>query len=119
MLEQAVANQDKQAESLLGYIYLNGELQTKDRQRGFELLVRSAEHGDSEGARILGEAYLQQIDGCELLVPHDLKKAAQYFAIAVDNGEDSNKALYYAGPAFFMVRECPEAWKRLETVWKR
>lgn len=111
-LERAVSNQDGRAEALLGYIYLKGELQTNSHQRGIELLDRSAEHGDPQGARILAEAYLHQIDGCEQVVPYSLSKAAQYFAIAVDNGEDTIKALYYAGLAFFYGEGVPKNTKK-------
>lgn len=107
-LERAVANQDEQAEALLGYIYLKGELQTNNRQRGLELLTKAAEHGDSQGARILAETYLHQIDGSEHIVPYDISKASRYFAIAVDNGEDTPKAMYYAGPAYFYGEGVPK-----------
>ena len=112
ILEEAVADQDKYAEALLGYIYLKGELQTKNPQRGLDLLTKSAEHGDSEGARILAEAYLHQIDGSEYIVPYDFAKASQYFAIAVENGEDSHRALYYAGPAYFYGEGVPQSMEK-------
>lgn len=107
-LERAVANQDKAAEALLGDIYVSGRLQTNDRQRGIDLLARSAEHGDTQGARVLASAYLHQIDGCEQVIPYDPSIAAKYFAIAVENGEDSAKALYYAGPAYFYGEGVPK-----------
>lgn len=107
-LEKAVANQDERAEALLGYICLKGEFQTNNRQRGIELLTRSAEHGDSQGARILAEAYLHQIDGSDDIVPYNISKASRYFAIAVDNGEDMPKAMYYAGPAYFYGEGVPK-----------
>lgn len=107
-LEKAISNQSSEAESLLGCIYLKGELQTNNRQRGIELLTNAAKHGDSEGARILAEAYLHQIKGSEHIVPYDISKASQYFAIAVDNGEDTPKAMYYAGPAYFYGEGIPK-----------
>lgn len=107
-LERAISNQSAGAEGLLGDIYLHGKFQTNDRQRGIELLTRSAEHGDPQGARLVAEAYLHQVDGCEQVVPYSTSQAAKYFAIAVENGEDSHKALYYAGPAFFYGEGVPK-----------
>lgn len=115
LLEKAVLNQDEAAEALLGIIYVKGDLQTNNRQRGIDLLTRSAEHGDSQGARLLAEAYLNQLDGSEQVVPYDISKASKYFAIAVENGEDSHKALYYAGPAYFYGEGVP---KNLEKARK-
>lgn len=112
LLEEAVANQDKQAEALLGYIYLTKEFQTRNQQKGLELLIQSAEHGDPEGARILAEAYLHQVCGSEDIVPYNVNKASQYFAIAVDNGENSPKALYYAGPAYFYGEGVPKSMEK-------
>lgn len=111
-LEKAVANQDKDAEALLGYIYLKGELQTNNRQKGMELLKQSIARGDAPSARLLAEAYLHQIDGAEEVVPYDTGNAAKYFAIAVENGEDSHKALYYAGPAYFYGEGVPKSMEK-------
>lgn len=112
LLEKAVLNQDEAAEALLGTIYIKGELQTNNRRRGIDLLTRSAEHGDSQGARLLAEAYLNHIDGSEQVVPYDISKASKYFAIAVENGETSHKALYYAGPAYFYGEGVPKSMEK-------
>jgi len=111
-LERAAASQDERAETLLGYIYLRGEFQTNNRQRGIELLTKAAERGDCQGAFILGEAYLHQIDGSEQAVAYIPGNASKYFAIAVENGEDRHKALYYAGIAYFYGEGVPKSMEK-------
>lgn len=91
---------------------MRGEFQTNNRQRGIELLTKAAKRGDCQGAFILGEAYLHQIDGSEQAVAYIPDNAAKYFAIAVENGENRHKALYYAGIAYFYGEGAPKSMEK-------
>lgn len=107
-LEKAYTLGHKESTALLGYLYTKGEFVQKNSAKGIKLLEEAAIKGDSQGAYLLAEAYLHRIDGSEYVVPYDISKAVQYFAIAVENGEDRHRALYYAGPAYFYGEGVPK-----------
>lgn len=89
-----------------------GIVETLQTPEGKELLTRRAECGDSQSSYILAKAYLHLIDGVEQVVPFDTGYAGKYFAIAVENGEDSHDACYYAGLAYFYGEGVPKNMER-------
>lgn len=84
------------ATALLGHLYTKKLFGLDDSKKGIKLLLQAASQGDTESARLLAEIYMQGA-----LVSRNIQQANYYWTLAVKNGDDNIKAIYYAGLAWY------------------
>ncbi|MBQ7254845.1 MAG: SEL1-like repeat protein [Oscillospiraceae bacterium] len=95
-LEKAHMHGDVYATELLGQLYRDGKYVPMDTPKAIQLFQEAAKKGDAVAASMLANLYWRGEE-----VAEDIPRANRYWTMAVDNGSDWEKALLYAGLAWF------------------
>ena len=114
-IEKGCQQQNSFAKTILGNIYLEGEIVPKDAAKGVHLLEEAVAAGEADAAYFLATAYDQ--DGA---LPPNLEKSYYYYAKAADLGDTRWNSLCAGGLAYAHGQSVPQdftkARKYLEQV---
>ena len=118
-LKKAAAQDDPDAESLLGAMYADGSGIPKDDGQAFALLSKAADHGDGEAQARLGGMY-----GMGRGAPRDYVQAHLWLSLAAERlpaSEAGKRTLAAQARDMISVAMAPDELaqaQRLERDWK-
>lgn len=95
---------DKEAQSLLGFMYYSGEGVPQDYREAAKWYTMAAEQGDAPSQYYLGRMYYRG-EG----VPQDYKEVAKWLTKAAEQGDPS--AQYNLGLMYFQGKGVPQDYK--------
>jgi TPR repeat protein len=110
---KAAEQGDAEAESSLGFSYIDGRGVPADPARGLALMTTSVSHGDVHSAFLIGQMYRHGLSG----LPKDEGMAVAWYRVAAelgDNGAQTQLGIAYEHGAYGLAKDLIEAnfWYR-------